>query len=193
MNVVNLPIAELAPYENHARKSSNVARGVAESIRRFGFRQPIVVDRNKTIVCGHARYLAAKRLGLDVVPCVIADDLSPEAVDAYRIIDNKLGEIATWDPELLQEELQKIRVDFAAFEIDFSADLALNADFASNVEPSNADSDKSDEKRSKKGKRDPNAPPKSFRMIVTCDDEEDQEALFERLVAEGYKVKLCNL
>ena len=89
---------------------------MANSIKEFGFKVPIVIDKNNIIVCGHTRYKAAKKLGLDVVPCVVADDLTDEQIKAYRLADNKVGEDSLWDTDLLNGELDDIlNIDMTDF------------------------------------------------------------------------------
>ena len=108
MNVVDLPIKQLKPYKNNPRKNDKAVEYVANSIRQFGFKVPIVIDENYEIVCGHTRWKAAKTLGLETVPCVMADDLTPEQVQAYRLADNKTSEMADWDFDLLELEFNDI-------------------------------------------------------------------------------------
>lgn len=96
------PLKSLIPYENNPRKNANAVDAVAESINTFGFRVPLVIDRDGVIVAGHTRYKAAKRLRIKLVPCIIADDLTPEQIKAFRLIDNRTGELANWIDDLLQ-------------------------------------------------------------------------------------------
>ena len=112
-------IDEIRPYERNPRRNDHAVAGVAESIKRFGFRQPIVVDAEGVIVCGHTRYKAAKALGLATVPCVLAGDLSAKELRAYRILDNKLNELAVWDFDLLGVELGELDYDFDSFNVEF--------------------------------------------------------------------------
>ena len=114
MQVVEKKIGEIKPYEKNPRKNDNAVGAVASSISQFGFKNPIVIDGNNVIICGHTRYKAAQKLGLDVVPCVVADDLTEEQIKAYRLADNKVAELAEWDIDLLGEELDEI------FDIDMS-------------------------------------------------------------------------
>ena len=94
---------------------------VVNSIKEFGFKVPIVIDKNNVIVCGHTRYKAAKKLGLKAVPCVVADDLTEEQIKAYRLADNKVSELAEWDIDLLGEELDGIfDIDMSDFGFDLS-------------------------------------------------------------------------
>jgi hypothetical protein len=120
MKIENLKVSELVPYEKNPRRNDTAVDSVAESIKQFGFQQPIVVDKNNVIVVGHTRYKSAQKLGLQTVPCVRADQLTKEQVKAYRILDNKLNELATWDLDALAEELNSFDFDFSGFDVDFS-------------------------------------------------------------------------
>jgi len=104
MKIELRPLAEIKPYEKNPRLNDGAVDAVAESIRRFGFRQPIVVDADGVIVVGHTRWKAAVRLGLDKVPVHVGHELTPEQAKAYRIADNKTGDLATWVLELLPGE-----------------------------------------------------------------------------------------
>ena len=114
LKIIEKKLADIKPYEKNPRKNDEAVKYVAESIRQFGFRVPIVIDKNNVIVAGHTRYKASKELGLDTVPCVVADDLTEEQIKAYRLADNKVSEQATWDLDLLDGELAGI------FDIDMS-------------------------------------------------------------------------
>lgn len=103
-----LPIDEIKPYENNPRISDDAVEYVANSIKKFGFKVPIVVDAEGVIVAGHTRVRGAKKLGLKSVPCIIADDLTPEQIKAYRIADNSVGEASRWDFDKLDEELAEL-------------------------------------------------------------------------------------
>lgn len=121
MQVKMLNIADITPYENNPRRNDDAVNYVAESIKQFGFKQPIVIDRNNVIVAGHTRYKAAKKLRKRLVPCVIADDLTDEQVKAYRLADNKVAELAEWDFDILDSELDSILdIDMSdfGFELD---------------------------------------------------------------------------
>lgn len=116
MNIIELKLADIKPYEKNPRKNDEAVKYVAESIRQFGFKVPIVIDGNNVIVCGHTRYKASKKLGLETVPCVVADDLTEEQIKAYRLADNKVAEQAEWDFDLLGDELADIfDIDMADF------------------------------------------------------------------------------
>ena len=113
-------VSDLQAYENNPRKNDKAVEAVAESIRNFGFRVPLVIDKDDVIVCGHTRAKAAESIGMKVVPCVIADDLSEEKIKAFRLADNKTAELAEWDISLLAQELD----DLATFDMsEFGFDL----------------------------------------------------------------------
>ena len=116
MQIKDINIGDLIPYEKNPRKNENAIEYVKNSIEQFGFKVPIVIDKNNVIVCGHTRYVAAKQLGFDKVPCVVADDLTEEQITAYRLADNKVAEFSDWDMSLLNEELDKLLdFDMSAF------------------------------------------------------------------------------
>lgn len=119
MEFVDKKLSEITPYKNNPRNNDEAVGPVAESIKEFGFKVPIVIDKNGEIVNAHTRYKAAKKLGLETVPVIVADDLSEEQIKAFRLADNKVGEIAAWDLDLLNEELNDILdLDMSAFGFD---------------------------------------------------------------------------
>lgn len=121
MEIVNKRLEEIKPYEKNPRKNDKAVPYVVESIKQFGFKVPIVIDRDGVIVAGHTRYKAAKFLKMDVVPCIIADDLSDEQVKAFRLADNKVGEVATWKDDVLSFELADIiDIDMTDFGFELS-------------------------------------------------------------------------
>lgn len=121
MNIVEITLEELRPYENNPRNNDEAVEPVANSIKEFGFKVPIVIDKDNVIIAGHTRYKAAKKLGLEKVPCIIADDLTEEQIRAFRLADNKVSEIATWDIELLDIELDNILdIDMSLFDFNMN-------------------------------------------------------------------------
>lgn len=120
MEVKEMGLDALKPYGRNPRINDGAVDYVANSILEFGFKVPIVVDRKNVIVAGHTRYKAAKKLGLETVPCIVADDLTDEQVRAFRLADNKVGEIAEWDFDVLSEELDEI-IGFDMSEFGFAA------------------------------------------------------------------------
>ena len=123
MNVQEIKLKDIKPYGKNPRKNDNAVPYVAESIKQFGFKVPIVIDRNGVIVAGHTRYKAAEQLKMKTVPCLVADDLTDEQVRAFRLADNKVAELAEWDIDLLDDELDEIfDIDMSDFGFDLSED-----------------------------------------------------------------------
>lgn len=124
MQIVRKRISELKEYDNNPRENDHAVEAVANSIKEFGFKVPIIVDSNNVIIAGHTRIKAAISLGLTEVPCIVASDLTPEQVKAFRLADNKVGEIATWDLEKLKLELENIGgLDMSLFGFDMEPDI----------------------------------------------------------------------
>lgn len=124
MKIINKSLKELIPYRKNAKTHpKDQIEKIANSIKRFGFRQPIVVDKNNNVVVGHGRLLAAKKLGLKEVPCLIASDLSKDEINAYRLADNKLNE-SNWEMNLVLPELELLPEDLKELTgFDFGGDL----------------------------------------------------------------------
>ena len=121
MKIFERKISELIPYENNPRKNDSAVDAVAASIKEFGFKVPIIIDRDGVIVAGHTRLKAAKKLGMETVPCIIADDLSPKQIQAFRLADNKTAELADWDFDMLSVELSDLDdIDMSEFGFDMS-------------------------------------------------------------------------
>lgn len=115
--IESIYIDDVIPYENNPRNNDAAVEYVAESIRQFGFKNPIIIDSNNVIVAGHTRHKAAKLLGIERVPCIRADDLTEDQIKAFRLADNKVAEVATWDFDKLNIELGEL----SDFDIDMSA------------------------------------------------------------------------
>lgn len=171
MNIKNIAVKDLIPYEKNTKKHDDVQiNNVAESIKQYGFVQPIVIDKNNVVVIGHCRLLAAKKLKIEDVPCVCVDDLTEEQVKALRIVDNKSNE-SPWDFDFLTDELSEINLD--AFNFDFGV---------------NFDDDDTEIKE-----RQEIALNESISVVVECADDEEAEAIFEKLSEEGYKCHISTL
>lgn len=122
MELVQKPISELKPYEKNPRVNDKAVDYVANSIKEFGFKVPIVIDKDGVIVAGHTRLKAAEKLGLESVPTITADDLTEEQIKAFRIADNKTAEFSEWNFDFLAEEIQDINdIDMTLFGVDLSA------------------------------------------------------------------------
>lgn len=109
MKIINKKIDEIIPYENNPRFNDDAVEYVVKSIQEFGFKVPMVIDKNNTIVAGHTRYKAALELGLEEVPVIIADDLTDEQIKAYRLADNKVSDYSIWNNVALLEELEDLQ------------------------------------------------------------------------------------
>lgn len=115
MNIVNVNINEIIPYEKNPRINDHAVEYVANSIKEFGFKVPVVLDKNNVIITGHTRIKACEKLGIEEIPCIYADDLTEEQIKAFRLADNKVGEIAQWDFDMLNLELDDINLDMSEF------------------------------------------------------------------------------
>lgn len=119
MNIIVKKIEEITPYDKNPRKNDNAVEYVKQSSEQFGFKVPIVLDKNNVIVAGHTRYKASVELGIKEVPCIVADDLTEDQIKAYRLADNKVAEKAEWDFELLTSELEEL-LDFDMEQFGFN-------------------------------------------------------------------------
>lgn len=129
MKIVEMKIDKLKVYKDNPRFNDDAVAAVASSIQEFGFKVPIIIDKNNVIVAGHTRYKAAKNLNLEVVPCTVADDLSEEQIKAFRLADNKVSEFAEWDYEKLNSELDNIDGSMSKFGFDLDEiDLDISDD-----------------------------------------------------------------
>lgn len=129
MDIVKIKVADLIEYENNPRFNEEAVEPVAESIKQFGFKVPIIVDKNNVIITGHTRKKAAELLQMEEVPCIVADDLTPEKIQAFRLVDNKTAEFAQWDMDKLNEELSQLTafdIDMNSFGFDFDFEMDLD-------------------------------------------------------------------
>ena len=171
MNIEYKKLKALTPYEKNTKKHDKTQiNNVAESIKKYGFVQPIVIDKKNTVVIGHCRLLAAKKLKMKEVPCVCVEDLTEEQVKALRIVDNKSNE-SPWDFDILPDELAEL--DLSDFDFDFGMSL--------------------DEDDTETKERDEIALNESVSVVVECSDDEEAESIFEKLSEEGYKCHISTL
>lgn len=174
------PIDKLIEYARNPRKNDHAVDRVAAAIREFGFRVPVVAKSDGTVVDGHLRLKAAKKLGLTEVPVVLADDMTDLQIKAFRLSVNKMAELAEWDDELLALELGELHAaDFDMALLGFDAgelSAAMGLD-----EELDGDAPKIDEGIDYKEK---------FAIIVECADEAEQQATFERLDGMGFTCKV---
>ncbi len=120
MNIRMVPLHEIKPYENNVRQHPvRQLESIVQSMQQFGFQQPLVIDKNNIIVCGHARYEAAATIGMENVPCQVASELTEEQINAYRILDNEIAAQGYTDESLLKIEMEKIpEFDFTPFNLE---------------------------------------------------------------------------
>lgn len=136
--LIFINIKDLIPYENNPRFNDNAVDAVVASIKEFGFKVPIIVDKNNVIIAGHTRLKAAQKLGLEEVPVIVADDLTEEQIKAFRLADNKVSELAEWDFSKLEAELNGLEIDMTAFNFDMKE---LSKEFDKNKEVTEDDFD----------------------------------------------------
>lgn len=174
MEIVEKNIDEIKPYEKNPRKNDEAVKYVMESIKQFGFKVPIVIDKENVIVCGHTRYKASKKLGIEVVPCVIADDLTEEQIKAFRLADNKVSEKADWDFDLLNEEIDDIlNIDMQEFGfLDEEEKSVLDVEDRKDLSEEVTE---------------------TFEVVVECINELDQQEIYEKLKGDGYTCRVLTL
>lgn len=165
LNIVYKPIKELKPYKKNAKKhSKEQVEQIANSVKEFGFTQPVIIDKHNNVVAGHGRILGAKKAGLKQVPTVCLEDLTEEQIKAYRLVDNKLNE-SEWDYSLLDEELENltedIDMDLFGFEMDEQQEKETKKKVEFEVKKEN-------------------------KIIITCKTKRQTEELYKRLIEEGY-------
>lgn len=120
MDIKSMKLEDLKVYENNPRKNDEAVPYVAASIKEFGFKVPIIIDKDKVIIAGHTRYKAAKELKLKSVPVIVADDLTEDQVKAFRLIDNKTQELSSWDFGKLLDELNSLIDDIDMTQFGFA-------------------------------------------------------------------------
>lgn len=169
MQIKYLKTSSLKPYEKNAKKhDKKQVSNVAESIKQFGFVQPVVIDKNNNIIIGHCRLEASKKLNLDEVPCVMVDDLTDEQVRKLRLLDNKLNE-SDWDIDLIAEEIVDLDFD------DFDVDWELPEDEENQIERKEINLEE------------------NISVIVKCKNDEETETIFNKLSNEGYICQISTL
>lgn len=181
MKIEMRDIGRVLPYPGNPRKNDHAVEKVADSIREFGFRVPIVVDAEGVVITGHTRLKAAQSLGLAQVPVHVAADLSPEQARAYRIADNASGELAEWDYDLLPIELGALQ--------DAGYDLAATALDASVIEKMLAGETPGGGDLTG-GEPAEGAYREQYGVIVVCEDEPHQQRVFEELSAAGHTCRV---
>lgn len=172
MEIKQIRLEHLKEYENNPRQNDEAVDKVAESIKKFGFKVPIIVDSDLEIIAGHTRKKAALKLGLDEVPVIVADDLNDEQIKAFRLADNKVAEFSEWDMELLMSELEEIEIDMENFGFDELEKIE--------IEPDEEDTSSVDLEE-------------NVVIVIEEDTEEKLEETFSKLIEEGYQCRLLTL
>lgn len=173
MEIIELNIDDLKVYENNPRNNDEAVEYVKKSIKEFGMKVPLVVDKNNVIVTGHTRLKACKELGYTKIPCIIADDLNEEQINAFRLVDNKTNEFATWDFDKLEEELMQIKdisMDDFGF---FNTDEEYLKDFF-DAESTLVEKEKD----------------KTFKVIVEFEDKDEAEAFLDTCKEQELNCKM---
>lgn len=170
MQITNVNIKDIKPYKNNPRFNDNAVDYVANSIKEFGFKVPVVLDKNNVIITGHTRVKACEKLGIEEIPCIYANDLTEEQVKAFRLADNKVGEIADWDFDLLNNELDDIEFDMSEFGF-------LDMDL----------------KEENKERKEATLNEEEFQIIIDCEDESQAEYYYNKIQEIGIECRISTL
>ena len=181
MNIIMKKLDEIVPYENNPRENDDSSQTIAESIQEFGFLNPIIIDKDGTIICGHARLKAAMLLGLDEVPTITAEGLSEDQIRAFRIADNKTAEIAGWDFDALVQEFQGLSADNFDLNLTGFNEYEQTEYAQPDAIPEPPDRD---EFRDYQEDADANVL-KSFNIVITCEDDAEKGTLAEIIGESG--------
>lgn len=173
MDLIEIAIEDIHPYERNPRKNDEAVKAVIESIRECEYISPIIVDENYVVLAGHTRLKALKKLRYKSVPCVVKEGLSEEQKRKYRILDNKTNELSAWDFALLPEELDGL--DFSGFDFDWG----FPVESAVEEEPEESTATTNNFNYNEQ-----------YGVIVMCRDETEQEETYNNLIAAGYDCKV---
>lgn len=200
MEIINKRIDELKQYDNNPRRNDNSVEYVANSIREFGFRVPILIDKDNVIISGHTRHKAAMQLGLTEVPCIVADDMTEEQIKAFRIADNKAGESSEWNFFKLSAEMAELdsidMTDFGFDESELESIMGLANDLKANTDRYFHDDDDEEETPVvRTGVYTPTYEPQVGTEIVTNDDiakaKMEERSLAQSTIKKVYKTMIC--
>lgn len=178
LKVEDISIDLIQEYENNPRNNDKAVNKVAESIREFGFKVPVIIDKDNVIIAGHTRVKAARKLGLKKVPCIVASDLTSEQIKAFRLADNKVAEYSTWDEDKLYNELMELKTmdfDIESFGFEIKEPEIENKEDPDDEEI-NTDSNFNYKEQ--------------YGVIVMCKDEAEQEEVYNNLIEQGYECKV---
>ena len=172
MELKKLKLTEIKPYEKNPRKNDGAVDAVAESIKQCGYCSPIVVDENNVVLAGHTRLKALKKLGRKECEVVVKEGLTEEQKQKYRILDNKTGEFAEWDLDVLQEQLKDL--DFEGFDFGFAQyndsdiNIVERKDLSDTLE-------------------------NEYKCIIDCENETQLQAIYEEMTERGFKCTISTL
>ena len=193
MNIVYKKVKDLIPYENNPRNNDEAVDYVAKSIKEFGFKVPCVVSSDGVLITGQTRLKAWKKLGIDEVPCIVADDLTEDQIKAFRLADNKVGEIATWDLDKLSIELDGLQdIDMSDFGFDIGDDAVRTEGGSTDSESGGENEDDSAGTREGDFGTDFSYM-NQYAVTVICEDEADQQKVYEKLLSEGYNCRVVTV
>ena len=171
-------VSEVIPYINNPRDNEAAVDKVAASIAEFGFNVPLVLDKDNVIITGHTRHKAAKKLGLEKIPCIYAEGLTKAQIKAYRIADNKVSEFAKWNKELLGVELEQLQ------ELEYDTEIT---GFDNNEIEKLLGTVEEDLKDLS------DSVGETYEVIIECINETEQEQIYNNLIGEGYKCRVLTL
>lgn len=177
MQVEERAIETVIPWELNPRNNDKAVNAVAHSIQSFGFQQPIVVDESGTVIVGHTRLKAASQLGLKTVPVVVAVGLTPKQANAYRLADNKTGELAEWNMEQLESILNELALETDFNMADFGFELPVEFTFS-------ADETKPEPEKEI---------PVLYQVVIECNSETDQQEIYNEMTSRNLKCRLLFL
>ena len=181
MNIIMKKLTDIVPYVNNPRENDDSVQTIADSIKEFGFLNPVIIDHHGTIICGHARLKAAMLLGLDEVPTVTAEGLSDDQIRAFRIADNKTAEIAGWDFDALLQEFQGLSADGFDLNLTGFNEFEQTEYGQPDAIPDRPDRD---EFREYQQEADDDVL-QSFNVVITCNNASEKKALAEILGESG--------
>ena len=186
MEIKQIKTSKLIPYaRNNKIHDEYQIKKIASSLKEFGWKQPVVIDKDNVIIAGHGRVAGAELIGEEYVPCIIADDLTETQIKAYRIADNKLSAIAEWDNEMLSLELEdlvgEIDFDTMGFDIEEAEELMNVLEGSLEEKGKEKEKDLSDEVK------------ESFEIVIELENEQQQEELYEELSERGLICRVLTL
>lgn len=185
-----VPIDKIKPYEKNPRLNADAVPYIVSSIKEFDFQNPLLLDKNLVVICGHTRLLAAKELGMTELPCIIAKDMSPEKAKAFRLAENSLNALSGWDFDLLQDELGELKEfgfdmeDFGFIDYDAIDDMPVAPDDARTQER-----EAQVEYVEDAGQGIPIPGQRQLTVTVFCDDDDQYVALRDMLDTMGFRYR----